>query len=110
MQVLYNDSMDLFTQHHVCCDTGDCYTFSIYINKFPQMTKYRSFGQIISFGPRSIQLRMGKSVAIGCVATHVILSNQIHGIIASQFHSEFDNLFDQKNKKRSFGQLISLGQ
>ena len=31
MQVWDNDSMDLFTQHHVCCDTADCYTSPIFI-------------------------------------------------------------------------------
>ena len=32
---------------------------SVFDNEFTQMNKYRSFGQLISFGPRSIQLEMG---------------------------------------------------
>ena len=28
MQVWGNDSMDLFAQHNMCCDTADCCTFS----------------------------------------------------------------------------------
>ena len=77
---------------------------------FDQITKYRSFGQLISLGPSSIQIKLGKTITICYITTHVMLCNQIHGIIASHFHSEFDNTFDQKTKKMSFGQLISSGK
>ena len=52
---------------------------------------------------------MGKSVAIYCVTAHVMLSNQIHGIIASHLNSDFEDKFTQMTKERSFGQLISFG-
>ena len=73
------------------------------------MTNLRSFGQLITSGPISIQMKMGKSVSICCVTAHVMLSKQIHGIIASNLNFEFDDKFTQMTKYRSFGRLISFG-
>ena len=51
MQVLGNDSMDLFTQYHVCCDTGDWNTFSLFnLNaawpKWNELTKWPFLGHL----------------------------------------------------------------
>ena len=98
LQLSGTDSMDLFTQDHVCCDTAEycdlqCHnTHDIvkhflgitawllgYVldNELIQMTKYRSFVQLKSYGAIIIQMTMCKCIAIYCVKTHTW---QIHRI------------------------------
>ena len=76
MQVWGNDSMDLFTQHHVCWDTADRYTFSHSQLNAPwpewnELTKWALLGHLKKFVIRFRMQVLGSDSLVLFTQLHV---------------------------------------